>query len=386
MTSRTLAAAPETTLARWSVSAIFFVNGVGVGLWAAHIPLVARRFNLDNDFIGLVLLCLGLGAMAAMTLAGAACARFGTRAVARVTAFGFALAVPLPILAPSLVTLFAAALTFGVCNGALDVAMNAQASEIETARGKSTMASFHAFFSTGGLAGAALGGLIIGAGLGDGRGALMAMAVILALLVLVTARLFVTPEAEAPPAHFERPRRAALSLGLLALACMVVEGAVADWSALLLTTHAGATAAVGAAGYAAFSIAMAACRFAGDSLIDALGPRRLMALGGVSIAAGLGLAALFAMPFPAAASFVLVGLGAANVVPVIFAAAGRIPGLPAGTGIAAVATVGYTGFLLGPPVIGWVASIIGLPAAHGLLALMGLLIAAFARVVDRRER
>jgi MFS family permease len=384
MTAPAGAGLSPLTMARWAVSTVFFINGAGVGLWAAHIPLVAGRFGLGEDFMGLVLLCLGLGAMAAMPLSGWACSRFGTRTVTRALAFAFAVAIPLPILAPSVLALFAGALAFGASNGALDVAMNAQASEIETARGRSTMASFHGFFSVGGLAGAALGGIIIAAGLGDGRGAAMAAVLIVLLLAAATARLFVTPPSEAQAAaHFERPHRAALSLGLLAFISMMVEGAVVDWSALLLIEHAGATPAVGAAGYAAFSITMAVCRFAGDSLIGAIGPRRLMVIGGISIAVGLAAAAAFSVPLPAAAGFALVGIGAANVVPVIFAAAGRIPGLPPGAGIAAVATVGYTGFLIGPPVIGWIASIIGLPAAHGLLALAGLLIAAFARAVGR---
>jgi MFS family permease len=118
-------------------------------------------------------------------------------------------------------------------------------------------------------------------------------------------------------------------------------------------------------------------------LIGAFGPRRLMVAGGASIALGLACAALFSVPLPVAAGFVLVGLGAANVVPVIFAAASRIPGLPAGAGIAAVATIGYSGFLLGPPVIGWIAAIIGLPAAHGVLALAGVLIALLGRSINR---
>jgi MFS family permease len=383
MTANTDLGMPEVSLARWSVSTVFFICGVGVGLWAAHIPLVAGRFGLSHDFMGLVLLCLGFGAMAAMPVSGWACGRFGTRGVTKAAAFAFAAAIPLPVLAPSLLALFAAVTIFGACSGALDVAMNAQASEIETARGMSTMASFHGFFSAGGLAGAALGGLMIGAGLGDGRGVLMAAVLVAALLAVSTTRLFVTPASHSNPAHFEKPHRAALALGLLALACMVVEGAVADWSALLLTQHAGATAAVGAAGYAAFSIAMAACRFAGDTLIGAFGPRRLMVAGGASIALGLACAAVFSVPLPVAAGFVLVGLGAANVVPVIFAAASRIPGLPAGAGIAAVATIGYSGFLLGPPVIGWIAAIIGLPAAHGVLALAGVLIALLGRSINR---
>jgi MFS family permease len=369
--------------ARWSVSTVFFLNGAGVGLWAAHIPLVAARFSLGDDAMGLVLLSFALGAILAMPISGWACGRFGSRAVTRAVALLFALAIPLPVLAPNLPLLFVTALLFGATNGSLDVAMNTQAGEVEAARGRSTMASFHAFFSAGGLAGAALGGGIIAAGLGDGRG--VAIAGVLAVLVVaVTGSSLLNGSAShESTAHFERPRLAALSLGLLALTCMVVEGAVADWSALLLTKHAGATPAQGAAGYAAFSIAMAACRFAGDAFITTLGPRRVVVVGGLSIAAGLACAAAFPVLTPAAAGFVLVGLGAANVVPVIFAAANRIAGLPPGAGIAAVATVGYTGFLLGPPLIGWIASMIGLPGAHGVLALAGLLIALFSRAVDR---
>lgn len=384
MTANTAAGESKLSLARWSVSSVFFINGLGIGLWAAHIPVIVGRFGLGDDVMGLVLLSFGLGAMAAMPLSGWACSRRGSRSVTKVMAFGFALAMPLPLLASNLPLLFAAALTFGACNGTLDVAMNAQASEIESARGRSTMASFHGFFSAGGLAGAALGGLMIGAGFGNGRGIAMVAVVVIAALATISAHLFTTPNSrDLKPAHFEKPRRAALSLGLLAFACMVVEGAVADWSALLLTKHAGATAAAGAAGYAAFSIAMAVCRFAGDTLITLLGTRRMMVIGGASIAIGLGCAASFSMPLPAAASFVLVGIGAANVVPVIFAAAGRIRGLPAGAGIAAVASIGYTGFLLGPPVIGWLASVTNLPVVLGILAMAGVLIALFARTTDR---
>jgi MFS family permease len=383
MTANAASITATLSHARWSVSTVFFINGAGIGLWAVHIPLVASRFALGDAAMGLVLLAFALGAMLAMPLAGWACGRFGSRVVTRVAAFIFAVAMPLPLLVPHLPLLFAAALIFGASNGALDVSMNAQASEIESARGRSTMASFHGFYSAGGLAGAALGGLIIALGLGDGRGAAMAAALAFALVSVASAYLFATAASHETAPHFEKPRLAALSLGLLALTCMVVEGAVADWSALLLTKHAGATPAEGAAGYAAFSIAMAVCRFGGDALITAFGPRRMMVLGGTSIAAGLACAALFSAPFPAAAGFVLVGLGAANVVPVIFAAASRVPGLPAGAGIAAVATVGYTGFLLGPPLIGWIASMVGLPAAHGVLALAGILIVLFSQTVDR---
>lgn len=383
MTANAVSIAERLSNARWTVSMIFFINGVGIGLWAVHIPLIANRFTLSDAMMGMVLLSFALGAMVAMPISGWACGRLGSRVVTRTMAILFAFVMPLPLLVPSLPLLFVAAFIFGATNGALDVSMNAQASEIEAARGRSTMASFHGFWSAGGLAGAALGGLIIRFGLGDGTGAAAVTLLALILVTVVSPSLFVNTVSHETASHFERPRLAALSLGLLALTCMVVEGAVADWSALLLVKHAGASPAEGAAGYAAYSIAMAACRFGGDALITAIGPRRMMVLGGASIAAGLTCAASFPSPLPAAAGFVLVGLGAANVVPVIFAAAGRVPGLPAGAGIAAVATIGYAGFLLGPPLIGWIASMTGLPVAHYGLALAGILIALFSRAVDR---
>ena len=365
---------------------MFFLNGAGIGLWAAHIPVVQARLGLHEQLLGWVLLTFAGAAMTSMPLAGAVAGRFGTRGATTFLAFAFAVAMPLPIMAPSIAALFAAALAFGACSGALDVVMNAHASGVETARGRPTMSSFHGFFSVGGLTGAALGGALIGAGLGDGRGAAMAAGAALLALLPVTARLL--PDLPLAPhaGHFGWPRRAALALGLLALLCMAVEGAVADWSALLLTEHAGSSAAFAATGYSAFSIAMAACRFAGDALIVRFGARRVMVAGGFWITIGLLAAVTIPHPIAASAGFALVGVGAANVVPVIFAAAARVPGLSAGAGVATAATIGYTGFLLGPPVIGGIASITGLATALGLLSLAGLCIALGASSVASGNR
>jgi MFS family permease len=367
--------------ARWAISTVFFVNGAGIGLWAAHIPVVQARLALDAKLLSWVLLAIAGAAMTSMPIAGALAGRFGTRNATIVLAFAFTVILPLPIAAPSLITLFAAAIAFGACNGALDVIMNAHASEVETARGKPTMSSFHGFFSTGGLAGAALGGTLIGHGWGGGSG--VALAAVAAFLVLLpaTARMLPASGDTVHAGHFGLPRRAALLLGLLALLCMAVEGAVADWSGLLLTEHTGASAAFAAIGYSAFSIAMAACRFAGDALIIRFGARLVMAAGGLCIAIGLLAAAMLPYPLAAASGFALVGLGAANVVPVIFGAAARVTGLSAGAGVATAATIGYTGFLLGPPLIGRIASVTSLAMAIGLLSLTGLCLVAGARFV-----
>jgi MFS family permease len=381
--SAVLSAVNSVRAARWAVSTIFFLDGAGVGLWAAHVPVVQARAGIDTGVLGLMLLTIAAGAMAAMPLAGWLTARWGTRPVMLCSGLAFALMTAVLTSLSAVPLLFAAAFAFGASNGIMDVSMNANASEVETARGEPTMSSFHGFFSLGGLAGAALGGLLIGLGYGDGGGTLATSIATVAVLALVAPRVLRVPP-HPGASHFALPRGPALFLGLLALLCMAVEGALVDWSALLLTERTGVDAATAAIGYSAFSIAMAACRFAGDGLVLRFGAPRMMAVGGLTIFFGLALAAASPWFVPAAAGFALVGLGAANVVPVIFGAAARLPGMSAGGGLATAATVGYTGFLLGPVAIGWVAAQSNIAAALGGLSVAGLVIACSTGVVRAR--
>jgi MFS family permease len=372
--------------ARWAISTIFLLNGAGIGLWAAHVPVVQARAGLDTGVLGILLLTIAAGAMAAMPLAGWLSTHWGSRRATLTSAFAFAVMTAVLILTSHPVALFVAAFLFGASNGALDVSMNANASEVELARGKPTMSSFHAFFSLGGLVGAALGGVLIEAGFGNGTGALMTSAATIFALLVAMPSVLSTKAAAGHASHFALPRGPALWLGLLALLCMAVEGALVDWSALLLRERTGATPASAAIGYSAFSIAMAACRFAGDRLTVRFGSPRVMVFGGVAILLGLLIAVLGTHYAVAAFGFALVGLGAANVVPLIFAAAARIPGMSAGGGVATAATVGYTGFLMGPPVIGWVAAHTNIAVALGSLSLAGAVIALNARVVRQAGR
>jgi len=369
--------------ARWAISTVFLLNGAGIGLWAAHVPTVQARMGIYTGMLSMVLLTIAAGALLAMPLMGGLTGRFGTRRMVLLSGFAFAAMTPLIMGAPSLPLLFAAAFLFGVSNGALDVAMNANASEVETARGVPTMSSFHGFFSLGGLFGAGIGGLLIGQGLGHGEGALMVGVVTAVALALVAPRVMGFAASHGAGSHFSLPRGAALGLGMLALLCFAVEGALVDWSALLMEERTGATPASAALGFSAFSIAMAACRFAGDRLIVRFGAVRIMVIGGLAMFAGLALAVGSTHFALSAVGFALVGLGAANVVPLLFGAAGRIPGMSAGSGVAAVATLGYGGLLLAPPVLGWVAMQSSVMVALGALSLSGLVIAASARVIRR---
>jgi MFS family permease len=378
MTDRTIAQA------RRAISTIFLLNGTGIGLWAAHVPVVQARAGLETGMLGMLLLTIAAGAMASMPVAGWLSTHWGSRRATLASAFAFAAMTAVLVCTSHPVGVFLAAFAFGATNGALDVSMNANASEVEIARGVPTMSSFHAFFSLGGLVGAALGGLLIQGGYGDGSGALAMSAVIAAATLAVMPHVMAGPVSAGQASHFALPRGPALFLGLLALLCMAVEGALVDWSALLLTERTGATPASAAIGYSAFSIAMAACRFAGDRLTVRFGPANVMVSGGVAILLGLLIAVLGTHYAVAACGFALVGLGAANVVPLIFAAAARTPGMSAGGGVATAATVGYTGFLMGPPVIGWIASHTNIAVALGLLSLAGAVIALNARVVVRQ--
>ena len=370
--------------ARWAISTVFLLNGAGIGLWAAHVPTVQARMGIDTGMLSMVLLTVAGGALLAMPLMGGLTGRWGTRRMVLLSGFAFAAMTPLIMGAPSLPLLFVAAFLFGVSNGALDVAMNANASEVETARGLPTMSSFHGFFSLGGLFGAGIGGLLVGQGLGHGQGALMVGVVTAVVLALSAPRVMGFAATHGAGSHFSLPRGAALSLGLLALLCFAVEGALVDWSALLMEERTGATPASAALGFSAFSIAMAACRFAGDRLIVRFGALRIMVVGGLAMFAGLALAVASTHFVLSAVGFALVGLGAANVVPLLFGAAARIPGMSAGNGVAAVATLGYGGLLLAPPVLGWVAMHSSIMVALGGLSLSGLVIALSARVIRRQ--
>jgi len=368
--------------ARYAISTVFLLNGAGIGAWAVHVPTVQARAGFDTATLGLLLLTIAGGAMAAMPLCGALIARYGSRRLTLASGLLFPLMMAALIAAPTPALLFVLAFCFGAANGTLDVAMNANATEVEKARGVPTMSSFHGFFSLGGLFGAALGGLMLKLGMGNGGGAaLLAAAIVLALLLVARSVLIVAPTPGEHGPGMRLPRGPSLYLGLLALLCMAVEGALVDWSALVLREQTGASAAQAALGFSLFSITMAACRFAGDGLVLRFGARGVMVAGGLAMAAGVLLAVVTDNYVVSALGFGLVGLGAANVVPVIFTAAARTPGMAPGVGLATAATVGYSGLLLGPPVIGWIAAHAGLAVGVGSLAIAGAVIAASANIV-----
>jgi hypothetical protein len=278
--------------------------------------------------------------------------------------------------APTPLALAALLRVFGALNGAMDVSMNAHGVAVERELGKPIMSSLHAGWSFGGFFAAGTASVAAAAGL-DARVETVAMSVVMwVAALLVTARLGEATTHDEAATGFALPSRGVLLLGALCLLAMVVEGAMNDWSGIYLRHDLGAGAAAASLGFAGFSLGMALCRAGGDVVNARIGPTALLRGGMLLVAAAVGALLLIAEPAAAVVGFTLAGLGVANGIPVMFSAAGRVP--PSGPSLAAVFTVGYTGFLAGPPIIGILADAMGLPATLGLVGAAAVVVAALA--------
>ena len=372
--------------ARLALTAVFLVNGVMFGTLASRLPTIKGNLGLSSGRLGLALLGLAAGALLAFAAAGFLIARLGSRPVTRAAIAAEGLALVGVSLAGSLPALIGAMLALGVTNATLDVAMNAHGVAVERRRGRPILSSFHAAWSVGGLLGALIGVLMAGGGV-DVRVHFALVAVVLFGAALAwSARLLPAGEDTAgAPRLLVRPPRSLVLVGVAAFCCLFAEGAAADWSAVYLDDPLGTGAGLAAAGYAAFALAMTAGRIAGDRLTVRWGPVGLLLRGGLVAGGGFGLALALDRPWAAILGFTALGLGLAPVVPTLFRAGGTTPGTPSGQGIAAVSTLGYFGLLAGPPVIGFLADAVGLPAALALVAALAGGVALLAPTVRPRE-
>jgi predicted MFS family arabinose efflux permease len=359
----------------------FLAAGFAMACWAPLIPFVKGNAGVDEAQLGLLLLCLGIGSVIAMPVTGYLSARTGARPMIILGGLGLVLLLPVLSVLSDPIPLAVALLFFGASLGTIDVAMNVHAAQIERARGRALMSGFHAMWSVGGILGAGGMTLLLSQGLTPLAGALAGSATALALLVYARPRLMAAQGGE-PPA-FALPRGIVLLLAVLAGITFLVEGAVLDWSALLILERELLEPAQGGLGYMLFSIAMTVGRLTGDWVVGNLGPRRVLLWGGILSVAGF-VPLLVADETPLAmAGFVLIGLGAANLVPVVFSQAGRQSIMPPGLAIAAVTTVGYAGILLGPAAMGFVSHATSLPTAFWMLAVLAALVPLCARAATR---
>ncbi len=368
-----------------SVAAAFALNGVLLGCWASRVPAVAAAFGLDEGALGLLLLAMGVGALVSFPLAGRLADRFGAVRVTRWIAAVYLVSVVLVGAAPVVAALGAALLLFGMCHGAMDVAMNSWAAEVERHMGRSVMSSFHAMWSLGAGIGAAGG--YAATTLGAPVALHFALAAALTALALGpflrTGWRSRTARTGSGDPVFAFPRGALVFVGLIALGAGLGEGAAVDWGAVFLAEVLDATELVATLGYAAFSVTMVAMRLCVDGLITRFGPRPVALASGLAAASGYLLCAAAGSVPLALAGFVLMGTGYAAVIPLAFSRAAADPVVPAGQAIASVATLGYGAMLMGPPAIGFIADATSLRISFALVGLCALLIAALSPVLRR---
>ncbi len=362
--------------------AAFFIAGFGMAAWAPLVPYAKERLAVGEGALGLLLLCLGAGSIATMPLAGALAARFGCRRVIWAASLVICAALPLLATAGSIPLLAAALMLFGVGVGTIDVVINIQAVIVERAGTAAVMSGFHGLFSVGGIAGAAGVGAVLWATGSPLAATACVVAAVVAVLLAFGGALLPYGGSKDGPA-FAVPRGAVLLIGGLCFVCFLAEGSMLDWSALILTGLHGVDPARSGLGYAVFSVAMTAGRLSGDRIVQGLGGRRVLLFGGSCAAGGMALAVLAPSWSLALTGFALVGLGASNIVPVLYSALGRQRAMPENLAVAAVTTLGYSGILVGPAGIGFVAHAAGLPAAFLGVAALLLVVAACSGTMGR---
>ncbi|MEJ7762543.1 MAG: MFS transporter [Thermomicrobiales bacterium] len=377
--------------ARMAVTGVFFLNGVVLASWISRIPAVKSDLGLSEGRLGLALLGAAVGALVAMPATGWVLPRVGSRVMTTTMVMALSAALVLPAVATSAVILALALAAIGATNGALDVSMNAHGVVVERRYGRPILTAFHGFWSLGGLAGAGIGGLFAARGVEPLAHFAVVAVVCLPLGFLISRGLLPAGvDRHAPePSGGERRRtrvrypRPIVVAGIVALACLLAEGAMADWSAVYLEQELGTGEGLAATGFAVFSLAMAIVRLLGDRLVLAWGAVAFVRAGGALVAIGLATGLVATAPWLAIAGFAVVGAGLAGIFPVVLSAAGRVGGIAAGPALAFVATLGYTGFLVGPPAIGLSADVVGLSVSlWGVVALGGVIVALAGSVRD----
>lgn len=356
-------------LEQFSTRVAFFIAGLTIAAWAPLVPYAKDRVGLDDGTLGLLLLCLGVGSIIAMPLAGALAARFGCRRVLIAATAIICLCLPLLATISSLPLLVATLFVFGASMGALDCTVNVQAIIVERASGKTMMSGFHGLFSLGGITGAAgVAGL-----LSLGASPFLSMLIVVAFVALCLFKaaphlLAYGSENDGPP--FAIPRGVVLFIGLLCFTVFLTEGAMLDWSAVFLSSLRGVETSYAGLGYAVFALTMTFGRFFGDAIVRRVGANRVIVIGGLCASVGLALATLVPSWEAALLGYALVGAGCSNIVPICYSAVGRQKSMPENVAVPAITTLGYAGILIGPAGIGFVAHASNLELAFMIVAVM----------------
>lgn len=375
--------------AAFGIKAIFLICGLAISSWAPMVPLTKHRLGLNDANLGLLLLGLGAGAICLMPLSTSFSHKYGTRKVILYSSVLMAIMLPLLLIINSTIWMAVALFVFGAAVGTVDVAMNAHGVQVQNLYGKPVMSSFHGLFSVGGL----LGSLGLGALMKAGLEPIIAASFISILLIVIVIsqyRFLLDQDLEMQAiqkfssdsnSQLNSSSSSWLNAGVLFLGamCFIVflsEGAVLDWSAIFLQENRGIDSRLSGIGYAAFSIAMATMRLLGDKLVSRFSGKKVVIGGSITAASGMLLIIFSPFLMITLAGFILLGIGAANIVPVFIGEGGKLKSVSALTAIPAITTMGYAGQLAGPALLGFIAYHFSLPMAFALIAFLLLTVAS----------
>lgn len=362
------------------MSAFFFLTGLCFASWGSRVADIQLKLGLDEAGLGLILLAIPGGSALSLPIAGWLINRYGSSRILSAACLLYALLLPLIGLAPSIATLVVALFFFGFIGNIGNIAVNTQAVSVEQLFGKTIMSSFHAIWSLAGLAGASIGNLMVNLHLEPLNHFLiiaLAAIVIWATNAHKTVKTHIPVKGKQP--FFVKPDKTLVGLGVIAFCCMISEGTMYDWSTVYFARALNASPGLVPLGFQAFTLATTTGRFTGDWLAHRYGIKKILMVSGVLTATGLLISALFPYIATAIAGFFLVGLGVSAVIPLVYSEAGRSKSMSPSMALAAVTTLGFFGFLLGPPLIGFIAHASGLRTSFAIVAIMGLMITVLAR-------
>ena len=369
---------------RWASRTQFFASGFIFATWGVHVPTIKVHYGVDEGLLGLAMLAAGIGALFGLTQASRGIARYGAQNIAALCGGTYALLLAGLLATPSFSTLLAVLAVFGAATSVFDVAINTEAALLEAREARPLMSGMHGMFSLGGMAGAMTGGAALESGLPpQWHLTLTALAM---LIVIVLAARWMLPRTRtlhsSSHGSFRLPRGTLAVLGILAALGLIAEGAIYDWSVLYLIQELHSSPQQAALAYASFSAAMAATRFGGDAMRARWAPSVLLRGSALLAAASMTLVLLASAPWQALLGFAGVGIGFANVVPILFAASARVPGVEPARGIAGVSAAAYLGFMAGPPAIGFLARLDSLTTALCVVVVFAVALASSSRYAD----
>lgn len=365
---------------RIAVSTLFFLQGLCFATWASRIPSIQQRLAISESLLGVILFALPVGSMISLFFSGKLVTKYGSKKMAVSALLLYSLLLPVIGLSNSPALLIGSLVLFGIAGNLGNIAINTQAVHVEARYGRNIMASFHGLWSTAGFVAAGVGTFMIGKGMVPLTHFVMVTAA-MAAGVAATCRYLVTEEKTPATSSrlFVKPDKTLLRLGILAFCCMICEGAMFDWSGIYFQKVVGAEPGWIGAGYTAFMCAMASGRFVADWVSNKLKFTRTLFFSGILITAGLLLAVMVPQVWPSILGFLIVGFGVSSVIPLIYSEAGKSKTTSPGMALTAVSSIGFLGFLIGPPLIGLVAGAFSLRISFLAIAFIGLFIALLIR-------